>query len=299
MTIFQLQCFITTAEYRNFSKAAERLYVSQPAITKAIRTLEDELHFPLFNRNSRSVVLTKAGESFLSDSRRIVKILQTGIEKARLITMQGQRILHIGTSMPENLSYLATLFRQFHEDYPDALINIKKVASEQLASMLETGMIDGAIDDLNSLAGYTALEYITIQTCPIVALVSRSNPLSGKRILSKDDICGQKIIIPSPASAAHVDEQYDAEFSLWLSSLNAAPFIHVESAEVMLSLVLANEGIAFPPSYMQSFQEEICQIPLDVDLKTTQVLAYRKDTSDPAMKLFVNSLTDYCSDLFL
>lgn len=69
MTIFQIECFLAVAEHLNFAKAAEQLNVSQPAITKQIRTLEEELHTQLFIRNTRMVRLTENGRIFQSDAQ--------------------------------------------------------------------------------------------------------------------------------------------------------------------------------------------------------------------------------------
>lgn len=72
MTIFQIECFLAVAEHLNFAKAAEQLNVSQPAITRQIRTLEEELHTQLFIRNTRMVRLTENGRIFQSDAQVMV-----------------------------------------------------------------------------------------------------------------------------------------------------------------------------------------------------------------------------------
>lgn len=294
MTIFQIECFIAVAEHRNFSKAARRQYISQPAITKTIKKLEEELGFTLFVRNSRSVELTASGKSFLEDCRQAVKILNGGIERARILSLSKDRVVvRVGTSSPESLDHLATLFREIHDDYPSIIVSIIRVVPEQLGPMLDTGQLDLVIDDLGFFKPSGHVQLIVVGMSPIVALVNSANPLAGKHILTNEDIYGQKIIIPSASST--VDALETSEFSVWLSSLGAAQFIQVDSPEMMFSLVLADEGIAFPPAHLRFFLDEVCQVPLDVKLFSEQVLVYRADNANPEVRVIVNRVREHVS----
>ena len=74
MTIFQIECFLSVAEFLNFARAAEQMHVSQPAITRQIKSLEDELGTKLFIRNTRIVKLTESGQIFLADAHTMVSL---------------------------------------------------------------------------------------------------------------------------------------------------------------------------------------------------------------------------------
>lgn len=81
MTIFQIECFLAVAEHLNFAKAAEQLNVSQPAITRQIRTLEEELNTQLFIRNTRWVRLTENGRIFQSDAQVMATAARRSIQR--------------------------------------------------------------------------------------------------------------------------------------------------------------------------------------------------------------------------
>ncbi len=293
MNVFQLEYFVEVADYRSFSKASQKMHISQPAITKSIKALEAELMFPLFIRNSRSVALTEPGLSFYNDVKKVLEILRGSIEKARSLSLQTTRVIRIGTSMPENLIYLASFIRRFHKDYPDIVVTITKKEPENLLSLMNFGSIDAIIDD-SSMHDLFGVDYIPIRLCPIVALVNRSNPLSRKDVLTAKDIEGQKIIVPSPSIRGQLD---NSKFGQWLSSLNAKEFVHVDSVEMMQSLLLVDEGIAFPPNYMKNFLEELCQIPLAVNFNAEIDLFYPKDITDPTMKYFLKEAEEYYSSI--
>lgn len=294
MNTFQLECFVAVADYRSFSKASQKMHISQPAITKSIKALETELMFPLFIRNSRSVALTESGLSFYNDAKKVLDILRGSIEKARSLSLQTTRIIRIGTSMPENLVYLASFIRQFHKDYPDIVVTITKKEPKDLLSLMRFGSIDAIIDDSSSMHDLFGVDYIPIRLCPIVALVNRSNPLSCKDILTAKDIEGQRIIMPSPSIRGQLT---NSKFGQWISSLNAKEFVHVDSVEMMQSLLLVDEGIAFPPNYLQNFLEELCQIPLEEKMNAEIDLFYPKDITDPAMKYFLKEAEVYYSSI--
>lgn len=293
MNTYQLEYFVAVADYRSFSKASQKMHISQPAITKSIKALETELMFPLFIRNSRSVALTEPGLSFYNDVKKVLEILRGSIEKAQSLSLQTTRVIRIGTSMPENLVYLASFIRQFHKDYPDIVVTITKKEPENLLSLMRFGSIDAIIDDSSSIDDLFGVDSIPIRFCPIVALVNRSNPLSHKDVLTAKDIEGQKIIMPSPSTRGQLA---NSEFGQWLSSLNAKEFVHVDSVEMMQSLLLVDEGIAFPPKYLRNFLEELCQIPLEVNINAELDLFYPKNITDPIMECFLKEAEEYyCS----
>lgn len=123
MTIDNLKCFILVAENLSFARAAEALYISQPAVTKQINSLEQELGVTLFTRSTRHVELTPAGMSFYKDAKDIVLKSQMAINRVqRQNTSSGS--LHIGLSNPIALFYLAPILKKLHTEYPDIRPNI-------------------------------------------------------------------------------------------------------------------------------------------------------------------------------
>src|SRR3989449_2008474 len=91
-----LRYFVAVAEMENVSRAALKLHVSQPALSRQIRDLEDELGFLLLERSARSVRLTDAGRAFLSEARAVLQRVEDAVQVARVIATGGSGELHVG-----------------------------------------------------------------------------------------------------------------------------------------------------------------------------------------------------------
>lgn len=114
MTIDNLKCFILVAENLSFARAAETLYISQPAVTKQINSLEQELGVTLFIRSTRHVELTPAGMSFYKDAKDIVLKSQMAIDRVQRLNTSFASI-RIGLSNPIALFYLSPILKKLSE----------------------------------------------------------------------------------------------------------------------------------------------------------------------------------------
>jgi DNA-binding transcriptional LysR family regulator len=96
MELRHLRYFIATAEEENVSLAASKLHVSQPAISRQIHDLEDEIGFQLFERSAKSLKLTEAGRAFLADAKALLRNADVAIKNARAIASGALGELHVG-----------------------------------------------------------------------------------------------------------------------------------------------------------------------------------------------------------
>ena len=96
MELRHLRYFVSAAEAENVSRAALKLHVSQPALSRQIRDLEEELGFALFKRSAQSVRLTEAGKTFLSEARAVLQRADEAVTSARAIATGGRTELHVG-----------------------------------------------------------------------------------------------------------------------------------------------------------------------------------------------------------
>lgn len=118
MTIFQIECFLAVAEHLNFAKAAEQLNVSQPAITRQIRTLEEELNTQLFIRNTRMVRLTENGRIFQSDAQVMATAARRSIQRFAKKDESNIIDFHIGCANPLHIELLSNTLARLRLDYP-------------------------------------------------------------------------------------------------------------------------------------------------------------------------------------
>ena len=144
LTIRQIRIFIAAAKHMNFSKAAEELHVSAPAVSLQIKEMEADIGVSLFARSGRSIELTSAGEYFLLYARRILSTLKEAGDTMERMKGQDARILKIGLVSTAKY-FVPQILGQFKREYPKAQIRIDVRNRQQLVELLRDGDIDIAI----------------------------------------------------------------------------------------------------------------------------------------------------------
>ena len=114
-----LRYFVAVAEAENVSRAALKLHVSQPPLSRQIRDLEDELGFLLFKRTAKSVSLTEAGRTFLNEARAVLQRADEGVKKARAVATAGENELHVGASYTPAAPILPDIVRACQHALPN------------------------------------------------------------------------------------------------------------------------------------------------------------------------------------
>src|SRR5262249_2385640 len=128
----QMRYFVALAETLHFGRAAERLHISQPPLTRQIATLERELGVRLLERNSRHAKLTHAGQRFLEDARVTIAAFEQGCRNARLAERGELGTLTIGFMMHAAHTVLPRLTRQFMTDYPQVRVELREMIPDLL-----------------------------------------------------------------------------------------------------------------------------------------------------------------------
>jgi len=145
MDIQNIRAFLMVAETGSFSRAAENLFITQPAISKRIATLEDSLDCQLFDRLGKTVRLTQAGTALIPSYRRILAEID---ESKRIISTLRSEVrghLNFGTSHHIGLHRLPPILKQYTSQYPDVELDIQFMDSEQAAALILKGAIELAL----------------------------------------------------------------------------------------------------------------------------------------------------------
>ncbi|NOX75906.1 MAG: LysR family transcriptional regulator [Gammaproteobacteria bacterium] len=199
MDTINLQTFITAAEKNSFSLAAEQLYLTQPAVSKRVASLESELGTPLFDRIGRRISLTEAGRKFLPRAKNILRDID---DSRRLIsnltgTVAGQ--LSIGTSHHIGLHRLPPVLRQFSKTYPDVALDLQFMDSEAACRAVQTGDLELGIVTL-PLEPLADLHSELIWPDPLDIVVTHEHPLAKKSRLNFQQLAEHPAILPSPGT---------------------------------------------------------------------------------------------------
>jgi DNA-binding transcriptional LysR family regulator len=194
MEIRQLKAFVTIAEAGTFTAGAQRVHVTQAAISMQIRQLEEELGVKLFVRAPRRVLLTEAGEKLLDRARLILREHDTALmEMAELAGAKHGR-LRIGTSSAMvSANPLPQLLKKLKELYPQADITVASGTSEKLAQQILSGELDIAFVSLPVEANGIQTELLAEDE--LVAIASPEHPLAKRRVVSAAMLAGEKLIL--------------------------------------------------------------------------------------------------------
>ncbi len=197
MTIFQIECFLAVAEHLNFAKAAEQLNVSQPAITRQIRTLEEELNTQLFIRNTRMVRLTENGRIFQSDAQVMATAARRSIQRFAKKDESNIIDFHIGCANPLHIELLSNTLARLRLDYPTLHPKIRILPETHFADALERESMDAAIG-FRSPSLKDSLHYKEVCRSRFACLFQSTLPLTQKEIITADDLTDYPIILYDP-----------------------------------------------------------------------------------------------------
>lgn len=142
MDIKWLKTFIISAKYENFRKASEELFLTQPAITKHIKRLEEHLNTQLFERSGKKVILTQAGYKFLPYASELVSKYEQGIDQFESWKQGYNRKLTIATAPQIAASFLPTLLRAFIDENPEIEVFVNVIKSFEIGDEISTGKAD-------------------------------------------------------------------------------------------------------------------------------------------------------------
>lgn len=239
-----LQAFLAVAETESFSLAAQRLHLTQPAVSKRIAQLEDTLDCQLFDRLPRKAILTPAGEALRPRARHIVnELLEV---KTELASLSGDisGTLRIGTSHHIGLHHLPHLLRQFHTAYPQVKLAMQFLGSEAACDALAKGELDIAFATL-PLEDHPKLDMQPVWRDPLTFVCAHTHPLA-KLSQSKS----KKLTLQSLT-----------EFEAILPEANTVTFQIIEEAfkkeELSLQTALPSryrETISLMSSYMETIK---------------------------------------------
>ena len=282
MELRQLEYLVSVAEEANFTRAAERLRVAQPAVSAQIAKLERELGQPLFDRTRREVRLTAAGEAVLPHARAalaaVSEVRAAVDELADLI----RGAVSVGTVTSHDFD-MAGLLAEFHTAHPRVDITLGTDASDALIDGVRTGRLDAAIASVGAqLPSGIAAEVLTDQ--PIVAAVPLDDPWRRRRAITIDDLAG-RAVIALPLGTG-IRRQFDDACAAAGADLRVA--FEASTPHALADLAERGLGVAILPEVVAASRDGLHVLPITPDLRGRLVFAWRADgPMSPAARVLV------------
>ena len=234
MDIAALKAFIAVAETGSFSHAAERLFLTQPAVSKRIAALEEELEARLFDRIGRRVTLTEAGQALLPRARRILVDIEDSVRAVSSLSGEVRGTLRFATSHHIGLHRLPPALRRFTRRHPQVRLDIRFMDSEAACQAVEHGELELAVVTLPPQPA-PALETRTVWPDPLSVVVAADHPLAGRRRVALDDLARYPAILPSPATyTRQIAEQAFAGLGLELDVALSTNYL--ETIKMLVSI---------------------------------------------------------------
>lgn len=202
MNTAQLICFLTISETLNFARAAQQLNITQPAVTRQIQSLEEELNVTLFRRTTRTVELTHSGLMFINDAKKILDILERAKKRTENALEDTRTPFVIGCHIHSELPQFSEILKKMRELYPNIYPHFKVIPFQHLFQHLSEGSVD-LITSFEETALQKNIQYKEVGKIGFVALLSKSNPLSVKQGLAAEDFVQEKLILIEPRKCAN------------------------------------------------------------------------------------------------
>ena len=256
MDIANLQAFIAVATSGSFSNASETLFLTQPAISKRIASLEDELETHLFDRIGRNIQLTEAGHALLPRAQKILLEVEDSRRAIQNLSNQVGGTLRFATSHHIGLHRLPPVLRQYTKNYPNVDLDIQFMDSEEACRAVEHGKLEMAIVTL-PLAPSESLDLQHIWTDKLSVIIGKSHPLSKKKLVSLLDLAEHKAILPARGTfTREIIEQAFLEKDLPLNISLASNYL-----ETIKMLVGVGLGWSILPDIMKGPEVKILKVP--------------------------------------
>ena len=244
-SLARLSCFIAVAEELQFGRAAERLHMTQPPLSRQIQQLESELGVQLIDRTTRSVTLTPAGVAFLPDARRILQLAEGAALTVKRVPAGELGTVVVGFTAASAHAVLPRLLDSARANLPDVKLELREMVSAAQIEGLMTGELDlGMARPPLKRPGLVSRPLLHEQ---LVAALPADHPLVGlPRQLTLTDLDGQDVIMYSPVQARYFNELLISTFTIAGASPRYVQY--VTQVHTMLVLVRSGLGIALVPA---------------------------------------------------
>lgn len=245
MDISSIQAFITISETGSFSRAAEKLHITQPAISKRIASLEKQLNAKLFDRIGRNIHLTEAGQVLLPKVINMINELEEGRALISNLSGKVQGPLRMATSHHIGLHRLPPVLRKFKRSYPEVTLDLHFMDSEDACRLIEKGDLELGVVTLPNQP-FPHLETTLIWDDPLVIVSSTEHPLQQQKRIKLSDLADHEAVLPGKETFTRdlIEQLFDSH------GLNPRIALETNYLETLKTMAAVGLGWSILPSIM-------------------------------------------------
>lgn len=281
----QLRCFVAVAEELHFGRAASRVFMTQPPLSRQIQLLERAVGVQLLERTSRNVRLTAAGKAFYLDAASMLRLADQAAVTARRTGSGEAGQVVIGYTAVAGYMLIPNLIAAAQRLLPDIDIVLKEMVSPEQLDALTSESIDLAFMRPTSGEQVFQAQYHLLLKEPLVLALPADHPLAKKARIRIGDMAQQALIMYAPDKGKYFYDKINELFTA--SSVNPRYIQHIGQTHTIMALVRASIGMAIVPASAQHLMfENVVFRPLwRNDVFAEIYLAWRANHRNPALDL--------------
>jgi len=286
-----LRYFIAAAEEENVSRAALKLHVSQPGVSRQIHDLEDEIGVRLFERSAKSLKLTEAGRVFLAGAKSVLERADGAVKQARAAAGAGGE-LHVGYAPSLTVKILPRALRLFQARYPGVRVALHDLSTEEMLARLGEGKLQVALTTQPQAKLLRGLAFRLLASYAMCVAVAPNHPLAKSKSLTLAQLAGEPLIGYRRADYPDYHEHLGRIFA----PAGGAPRVAEEHDGIasIIAAVEAGRGYALvPDSFECMVGPRLKIIPLNPRGELIPVGAiWKKGPASPAAEAFVEAAAE-------
>jgi DNA-binding transcriptional LysR family regulator len=245
MELRHLRYFVAAAETENVSRAALKLHVSQPALSRQIRDLEEEFGFSLFERSAKSVRLTDAGKMFLTEARAVLQRAEEAVNRARAIATGGRTELHVGYAPSPTARVMPPALRAFQAQSPKVRVKLHDLSTEEMLAGVREGRLDLAILVRPARRMLRGLHFEELARDTMRLAVPPGHSLARRRSVTLTQVAREQLVVFSSKDYPEYREYLDALFALTKKKPRIAE--EHDSSASLIAAIESGAGVAIVP----------------------------------------------------
>jgi DNA-binding transcriptional LysR family regulator len=288
MELRQLEYFVAVAEEANFTRAAQRVHISQSGVSAQVRQLETELGHQLFDRSTRIAKLTAAGAAALEPARAALAAASSVQEAVDEVAGLFRGQLRVGMVIGCTITPLFIAMEKFHHDHPGVELSVQEDNSDHMIEAVRCGDLDVA---LIGAAGEPpdGLEAMTIVSENLSALVPLGHRLANRRRLAVGQLDGEPIV------SMPVGTGIRAALDMGCAAAGFAPNVAVEASTADTVADLAERGLGIgvlSASMTAAYRDRLSAVPLTGTPLPTLLAVVWTQSPSPALRAFIPRLRE-------
>lgn len=289
--IRHIRCFVAVAEELHFGRAAERLSISQPTLSRTIQYIEQEIGVVLFERSNRHVALTDAGTNFLGGCTKALTNIEGAINHALKTTSGETGCLVIGYTDIAIAGELSPILKSFRQRYPDIEVEPRHNYTNAQLEDLEAGVLDfGFLTGPVVRGGY---ETVTVQRDRFVVVLYESHPLTALSEIPLTALADEPFVLGTTANWTHYHQHL---YSLCrLAGFEPNVVQSASNSEGIFGLIACEMGISIQTESVQNYFRKGLEIrPLkDCEETVSTVAIWSETRASPVKQRFIDHLKSY------